>query len=243
MTESIDIKISILTPCVRPEGLEIVKKALDNQKFRNFEWLIGSKFNPNIGKWISDDFSDGFWSLNRIYTKMIKEAKGELIVSWQDFTWADEKTLDKFWYCYELEPNTLVSAVGDKYTDETWQNKTWTDPRKRKDLGNFYPCYPSDIEWNLNSCPKEALDKIGYFDDEMDFIGLGMDGYGVNERIDTLGGYDFKLNQSIESFSIGHGRSDNWEKDNLIHGGYIKRKKELIDKGQWPIIANYKLKS
>lgn len=236
------VKVSIITPTIRKDGLEIVKKSLDNQKFKEFEWIIVSPFDPDMGIWVKDDLKGGFWSLNRAYNKGISEAKGELIVSWQDYTWADEKTLDKFWYCYELEPDTLVSAVGDKYEDDTWNNKTWSDPRKRNDLGKFYPCYPSDIEWNLCSCPKEAILKVGGFDEQLDFMGFGMDAYSVNERIEALGGYDFKLNQGIESFSLGHGRVDKWEENNLIHGGYIKRKKELMSIGQWPVIANNNLK-
>lgn len=234
--------ISIITPCIRPEGLEIVKKALDNQKFRDFEWLIGSPFDPKMGKWVKDDFYDGFWSLNRIYNRLIKEAKGELIVSWQDYTWADEKTLGKFQYCYELEPKTLVSGVGNKYEDDTWEKETWIDPRIRTEYGNFYPCYPQDIEWNFCSIPREVIIKIGGFDEKLDFLGFGMDAYGVNERISDLGGYNFKLNQNIRSYSLGHGRVENWEKDNLIHGGYLERKKELVNIGSWPVIANNELK-
>lgn len=255
MTELTDIKISILTPSIRPSGINIVDDALSKQRFRDFEWIIcgpesmEESFFKNINKtkytYIGNPSlkAGQFWDLNYSYNKMIKEANGELIISWQDFTWADEKTLDKFWYCCELEPNTLVSAVGDKYIDDTWKDKTWSDPRKRNDLGKFYPCYPSDIEWNLCSCPKEAILKVGGFDEQLDFMGFGMDAYSVNERIEALGGYDFKLNQGIESFSLGHGRVDNWEENNLIHGGYIKRKKELISNGQWPVIANNNLKS
>ena len=233
-------KISILTPTIREDGVQIVKKSLSRQTSKDFEWLVGSYFNPKIGKsgrWIKDDFKGGYWSLNRIYNKLIKEAKGDLIVSWQDFTYADPEAIEKFAFHHKNEPKTIVTGVGNKYSNQSWAVKTWQDPRERTDQGSFYGCYFNDIEGNFCSCPKEVLLKIGGFDEKLDFLGFGMDWYGVFERIKDFGGYDFKIDQSNKSYSLGHprvGGEKRWEHNNLIHGGYIKRKKELIKKDVWP---------
>lgn len=238
------LRISVITPTIRPEGLQLVRRALSQQTFRNCEWLIGSPFEPKEMDnppcptvWVKDDFKGGLWSLNRIYNRLVSRANGQLLVSWQDFTWGRPDTLERFWYCYELEPKTLVSGVGNKYEDETWVVKTWQDPRERDDQGSFYPCDFADIEWNFCAVPKEALYAIGGFDEGADFEYLGMDGYGVNERLWDLGGWDFKLNQRIKSFSLGHGRVKDWEKLNGIHGKYIERRERLKTLGQWPKMA------
>lgn len=235
--------ISVITPTIRTAGLYLVKKALDRQIFKDFEWLICSPEKPELIKdckynvtWLEDDFEGGVWTLNRAYNYMIKNARGKLIVSWQDYTFAKPDGLQKFWDCYQAEPKTLVSGVGNKYIDESWTVKTWQDPRQRSDFGSYYSCNPHDCEWNYCSCPKQALYDIGGFDEEMDLLGFGMDGCSVVDRINIFGGYDFKLDQTNESFSLEHSRPELWEEKNLLYGGYVKRIKQLVDKGTYPVL-------
>ena len=237
--------ISVICPSVRTAGLYLVKKALDRQSFTDFEWLICSPDKPQLLKdceydvtWLEDDFIGGYWSLNRAYNYLIKNASGKLIVSWQDYTYANPDALEKFYNCYQAEPNSLVSGVGNKYSDETWTVKTWQDPRQRSDFGSYYACNPCSIEWNFCSCPKSALIDIGGFDEQMDLLGYGLDGISVNDRIESLGNYNFKLDQTNQSYSLEHKRKPDWEEHNLLHGGYQARKQELIDKGTWPCL-NY----
>lgn len=271
------MKISVITPTVRPEGLSLVEKALREQTFRDFEWIIVSpkvyeilndphfsevlgcdkyEFGPEfrgksysiLGKYEDKDApfiavipepekeEGDVWSLNKAYNTAIKEAKGELIISWQDWTYAKPDTLEMFWQHFKDEPKTLVSAVGNKYETDSWDIMIWKDPRIRDDMPSFYPCYPNDIEWNLCSVPKQALHDVGGFDEGLDKW-FGMDGFSVNMRIWDLGGYDFKLDQSIKSYSLPHGRVDDWEEKNAIHGPYEQRKEELKKKGKWPNVG------
>lgn len=241
-------KISVITPTVRPEGLVLVQKALRGQSFHDFEWIIvysglhtnilektgftgfDSKIVLDPGKKKGD-----IWSLNKAYNAGIRVAKGELIVSWQDYTFSKSGTLETFWQHYLDEPKTLVSAVGNKYESDSWDVMTWKDPREREDIGSFYPCYFQDIEWNLCSIPKQALYDVGGFDEGLDKW-YGMDGYSVNERILDLGGYDFKLDQSIKSYSLEHGRlgGKDWDKKNALNGPYEKRREQLKKLHLWP---------
>lgn len=226
-------KIVVITPTIRLEGLPLVQKALEEQTFDGFDWFVCSPKEPPKdcwATWIPDDFKGGLWTLNRAYNAMIKKADCELIVSWQDFTYAKSDTLERFWKHYEYEPKMLVSALGDKYETNKWKTRTWADPR----YGGL--CDFPQVEWNLCSCPKQALVDIGGFDTESDFLYLGMDGYGVNERLASLG-YQFYCDKKIESFSLGHGRISNWEKDNGIHGLYQKRVQYLKSRNQWPVIG------
>jgi len=195
--------ITVITPSIRKEGLLLVKEALDKQTFEDWEWVIGSPFKPEQKCiWVKDEFHDGYWSLNRIYNSMISKAKHDLIVSWQDWTYAKPDALEKFWNDYQVTKG-VIGAVGNKYKDETWTEKVWSDPRERSDQGTFYACTPQDVEWNLCACPKRALYDIGGFDEEMDFLGFGCDGVSVNERMDKFG-YMTYLDQTIKLYSLVH---------------------------------------
>ena len=227
------VKISVLTPTVRLDGLKLVETALENQDLQSFEWIIGSKEKPeNIDIpfiWIEDTFDGGAWSLNRMYNKMIKEAKSPLLVSWQDYTYAKADTLQRFLTHYEQDQKMLIGAVGNKYKTVYPEigAMVWKDPRERDDQGGYYKTGFENIEWNLCSCPKKALYDIGGFDEALDDY-FGMDGYSVNERISFLDKYDFALDQSIKSFSIPHGRPDQWEEKGAIHGPYKERQKYYL---------------
>lgn len=239
------MKISIIAPTIRPEGLAIVRASLKKQTFKDFEWLIGSPFNPEIpeAKWVKDDFKGGFWTLNRIYNKLIKEAQGELIVSLQDNIYIPPDGLEKFWIAHEKYPNAILATSGDQYESVDKfgrvQIKIWQDPRRRLDQGSFYEIFPQDCEWNYCAVPKKALYKIGGFCEKLDGTGYGMDGYQVNERLD-LEGFKFFIDHSNESFTIRHNRDDfggqeNWDKNNNLNNGeYEKVRLEFIDKGEWP---------
>lgn len=201
-------KITVITPTNRgDEALTLVIKSLKQQTFKDFEWILQRP----------DSKPEGLaWTLNRDYNTAIRKAKGDLIISWQDYTYAKPDTLERFYDHFTTEPNTLVTAVGNKYENESWTVLAWKDPRIRDDQGTYYPCYFSDIEWNLCSIPKNAIYSVGGFDESLD-TKYGMDGFSVNDRINLMGGYDFKIDQSIKSYSIPHSRPENWEKNNWIH--------------------------
>jgi hypothetical protein len=225
----------VITPTIRLSGIRLIEKALKRQTFTDFEWIIGAPFSTEIkATWVKDDFQDGYWSLNRIYNSMIRKAKGELIVSWQDFTSANPDCLEKFWTDYQ-ETKGIIGAVGNKYKDETWVEKVWQDPRERNDQGTFYICTPQDIEGNLAAYPRKALYDIGGFDEGADFLYYGMDCFGVNERLDKFG-YVTYLDQTIKSYSISHGRPKGWDEHNGLNGDYQAHKLDLIDKSMYPVL-------
>ena len=107
--------------------------------------------------------------------------------------------------------------MGNKYASvyPTLGEAVWFDPRITNQYGSYYPCYFSDIEWNFCSVPRQALYDVGGFDEELDKY-FGMDGYSVNDRINLIGGYDFKINQTIRSYSIPHGRPNQWDEYNAL---------------------------
>lgn len=245
------MKISVVTPTIRREGLDVVKKSLLKQTHKDWEWLIGSSFNPEIKEatWIRDDFKGGYWSLNRIYNRLFTHAQSELIVTWQDWIYGNIEGLAKFIEHYN-ETGGIISGVGDQYESvDKWgkpQVKIWSDPRKRTDLGSFYECYPNDAEWNWCAIPKAAIFQAGGMDESLDFLGYGGDQLQIGERMDALG-WKFYLDQTNESYTIRHDRSDfggqkEWDKNHtLFNGEYDKRKADLIKQGVWPVLPYLKL--
>lgn len=242
--------ISVVTPTIRKEGLEIVKKSLEGQLWKSFEWIIGSPFDPEIKsdkfkiKWVKDDFAGGFWSLNRIYNKMFKECGGEVIVSLQDWIHIPPRGLAAFLEAlHEVGEPAIISGVGDQYERLNEfgkpEVKIWSDPRKN-DKG-LYECYPNDAEWNWCAFPKKFIYDVGGMDEQLDFLGVGGDQFQVGERWDTMG-KKFYLDQSNESFTLRHGREDfggqeSWDsKHVLFNGAYNRRKVELVESGKWPVL-------
>jgi len=239
------MKISVVTPTIRKAGLEIVRKALAKQTEKDFEWLIGSPFDPEIkeAKWVKDDFVGGFWSLNRIYNKLFKNCSGKVVVSLQDWIHVPPTGVEAFLEALQQVGEAVISGVGDQYERLSElgrpEVKVWSDPRKNNN--GFYECYPSDAEFNWVAFPKKLAYRVGGFDEGLDFLGVGGDQLQFCERLDAIG-TKFYLDQSNESFTLRHGREDfggqkKWDsKHVLFNGEYDKRKAELIRNGEWPVV-------
>jgi len=211
--------ISVITPSIRPEGLKLVEKALKRQTHTDYEWLVDTSGEKNEGD---------YWGVYKAYNRLIKKAKGKLIVSWQDWTSADPTALEKFWFHHETEPKTIVGAVGNKYTNDTFTAITWKDPREL-DTGAYITCPWMSIELNLASFPTEAFYAVGGFDEYLDKYS-SLCGIDVLDRLNNLGGYEFKLDQTIKSYSLEHGRLPLWEENSPFNGPYNERRKVYKEK-------------
>jgi hypothetical protein len=231
-------KITVISPSVRMEGLKLVQKALEQQQFEEFDWIVCSPENPHTwATWVPNPpkKEGDYWTIYKAYNAMIREADGELIVSMQDYTYTKPDTLERLWFHYQNDPKSIIGAVGNKYQNDKWLVKTWSDPRINGDLGSFSSCDFNAIELNLCSFPKEALCAIGGFDEFLDRYS-SLCGYGELERLSDLGGYSFKLDHSINTFSLEHGRLPKWEENEPFSGQYEERKQYLKNVGKWPVL-------
>ena len=244
-------KISIILPTNRPGGLEHAKASLPRQTFQDFEVLVGSPFEPGFGRWVPDDFKGGFWTLNRTYNRLYNEARGELVVTLQDFIWVPPDGLERFWNTYE-RTRGLVTGIGDQYDrvglDGSHDKACWHDPRKgwtgfapigSDSIGKnvVQTLRPLSHEWNWASLPKSAILAAGGMDEEMDFIGFGCDNTSAVERMFEMG-YPFYIDFANEVFCQQHGRVLNWEKHHTLYGNYSRRKNELQKTGNWPVLTD-----
>jgi glycosyltransferase involved in cell wall biosynthesis len=243
------VRISVVTPSVRPEGLDIVKRSLDKQTFRDFEWIVVAPFwdkpetlpsgirtcsvteiiklpDPPRNK-------DDNYGLNKAWNAAFKVAKGELIISFVDMTWIPPDALQNFWYHYQDNPKSLVGGVGNQYA-EVQNGKPeimiWKDPRMRMDQGSFYEINPIDLEFCLTSVPKQAIFDIGGWDEAWDKY-AALSEKEACLRMDKLG-YKFYLDQSIEYRALTHPRlTKDWEERYRAGCKYMEKCIHEINEG------------
>ena len=146
------MKISCVTPSIRPSGLDITRKSLMSQTFRDFEWLVDINWT-------------GEHDLNKAYNRLLMRAKGELVVFLQDYINVRPDYLQRFWEAYTAHPDTFFTAPVGKVQSENYQPPATWDWRAHM----FTPDMTSDC-WEIDSAcaPLKALVKIGGFDEALD---------------------------------------------------------------------------
>lgn len=165
------MKISVLTPSIRPEGLKVLQQSLATQTFSDFEWLV------EIG--IPERGHD----LNHAYNRMLKRSRGDMIVSVQDFIKAPPDYLEKWWKAFD--PQTFLTAPVGKVDNLDFKGPAKWDWRAYED---------AKPEWNMweidsGAAPRAALFEIGGFDEELDNY-WSCDNLNVGKRA-QLAGYKF----------------------------------------------------
>lgn len=146
------IKISIITCSIRPAGLEITQKCLAEQTFKEFEWIQEISI-PEKGH-----------DLNQAYNRALRRARGELIVSLQDFIKVTPQYLDKFWKAYQEHPNTFMTAPVGKVDSPNYVGVPRWDWRAYKDA----KCRWNTWEIDSGAAPLDALKRVGGFDEALD---------------------------------------------------------------------------
>lgn len=168
------IKISVLTPTIRG------KEALQP----NAESLAAMTFPPDEVEWLTEESDGTKHDLNAAFNRMLRRAKGELIVFMEDFTKATTNGLIKFWEAYQREPNVFWTAPLGKTLD--WKEIKWDWRAYADAVDTTYNCW--EIDWG--AAPKKALFEIGGFDEELDKY-WSCDNVNVGYRA-YLNGYKFK---------------------------------------------------
>lgn len=168
------MRISVLTPTIRPEGLKMVADSLKAQTFRDFEWLV----EVNVS---------GKPDLNAAYNRMLKRAKGDIIVSVQDNI--------------ALEPQALEKIASARQGFWTYQLTNVDDWRK----GEIRKAGEYDWEIDFGSAPRQALFDIGGFDETLDEGRWGFDNVNVGFRA-FLAGHEIWVDPTINATGVDHER-------------------------------------
>lgn len=171
-------KISIITPSIRPRGLEMVQECLKRQTFTDFEWLV------EIGLGLKPD-------LNQAMNKMLRRATGEIVVSWQDYIKAPDNALEVI----ASLPRQFITYPVGKTLD--WKNVKW-DWRENVTKS----IEPHQWEADFASFPLQALKDIGGYDEDFD-RGWSSDNVIVAERASQRG-YTFSCYSDLKCVAYDH---------------------------------------
>lgn len=179
------MRISVLTPCVRPHRLAPVYASLMRQTFKDFEWLV------EFG------FSRDRFTLPEDMNKMLKRAKGDIIVIWQDSIEA---------------PDTFLGFVAGMYRVEgsEWTGYTYPVGKRRADGGIEWDWRktrhgeigPHEWETDLASCPASMLKCIGGYDESF-ASGWSWDNVEVGYRA-AAAGYEFACDPFVSGIADDH---------------------------------------
>ncbi len=82
--------------------------------------MVSQNFNGTF-EWLTDINWTGKHDLNKAYNRLIKRAKGELIVSLQDYTKIEPDALQRLWDAYQKEPDTFFTCPVGKVDNEEYQ--------------------------------------------------------------------------------------------------------------------------
>lgn len=175
-----EVKISVITVSIRPEGLAITQKCLQEQTFGEFEWLVEIG-QPGRGH-----------DLNRAYNRALQRAKGELVVSLQDYIKVRPDYLKKWWKTYQENPDSFITAPVGKVDNLQYDGETKWDWRayRNDETKNIRPCDWNCWEIDNGAAPLQALKEIGGFDEALDGHWSG-DNVNVGCRAE-LAGLNFK---------------------------------------------------
>lgn len=181
------MKISVITPSIRPEGLKVVQESLANQTLQDFEWLTEIGI-PRKG-----------CDLNQSFNRMIRRAKGELIVFYQDYIKIENDGLEKFWDAYLENKKDFITAPVGKTSD--WKDIVWDwrkNPEGKVDWLRW------EIDWAC--APKSALFEIGGFDEELDKF-WSFDNVNVGLRA-QMAGYTFRNLRTNQAVAFDHDKHE-----------------------------------
>lgn len=173
--------ISVLTPSIRPQYLNITQECLENQTFTDFEWLTEIGLRNN-----------GF-TLPSDLNKMLKRAKGDRIVMLQDCIRIDTDALERInALTHELWtfPVGQVMAFGN---EPEWD---WRATNDGTLLGPHY------WEADFACAPKQAFFDVGGYDEEFN-KGWSWDNVEVARRM-YRAGYTGYCDSSIRGVALKH---------------------------------------
>lgn len=154
--------ISIVTPSIRPRGLESIHQTLKEQTYTNWEWL------PRLS--VPREHPDLCYQVNQA----LDEAKGEIIVFVQDFIL--------------LRPTSLERIV-DLYR-EHGSMVAFTFPTGK--VTHFDSVHPDEIKWDWRKYATRNVLPYSQWEIDFGYVSreaLDLAGGGFDEGFDTAGGF------------------------------------------------------
>jgi glycosyltransferase involved in cell wall biosynthesis len=185
-----DITVSIVTPTIREGWWNLMANNIAVQNYKNLEWIIIDDYivdRSDIAKKYADKYSLDIKYLrgnkkrksgiSHAYNVGCVEAKGELIISLQDFMLLPQNGVELLVREYKNHPNSLLAPVDmyfkpkemtkdkeDAFNDEIEVFGELTRQNIRiNNHGMRLSDNPADFELNIGAFSKKTFDELGGF--------------------------------------------------------------------------------
>lgn len=177
------MKLSVITPSIRPQYLDITQKTLEAQTFQDFE------FHVDIG------LRNRGFGLPSDWNKLLRRCKGDIVVMLQD--------------CISIPPDALqrISELSHAKTGYTYPLKKMPqgsyDWRKyRAEALGTEKLTPNMWEIDLASAPLSLFHDVGGFDEDFN-NGWSWENVEIAYRAQAAG-YKFYVSHATEGEALDH---------------------------------------
>lgn len=212
-------KLSVLSPSIRPKGLEPVMQSLKEQTEQSFEWLVEVSC-----PWKGHD-------LNAAMNRLLRRATGDIIVIAQDYLTLPTDSLEKIADLHQVTEKTCftypvlkTNVLGDSSQE---LRGDW-----RPEKNDYIPYYR--WETDFASAPRQAFLDIGGYDEDFD-KGWSWDNVNVAHRM-KMAGYAFRCYPFIPATAWDHDRFEKHPFRGKKENGDLNQEKSLqIEKGLWKL--------
>lgn len=177
------MRISILTPSIRPEMVEVMKPAIEAQTFKDFEWLVD----------IEEPSST--FTLPAAMNRLLRKSQGEIIVILQDGISIPPDALESINNFSQYKKVAWTYPVGKQQGDRV--KFDW-----RTGLDLMFDIQPNEWETDFASAPREMFFDIGGYDERF-CNGWSWENVEVAWRA-AAAGYTFKCNPEISAEAVDH---------------------------------------
>ncbi len=232
------MRITVVTPTVRPEGLDMVAKCLKRQTFKDYEWVVVSPF-----KFVSKDKrvvwvqeppkkEGDYYGLNKAWNAAFKIAQGDLVVSIVDLLWFPPNLLEYLWTHFEVDQMACIGGVGNQYKvieNGKPEMMVWKDPRITGK--GFYEIKPFDLELCIASIPLKGIQRVGGVDEEYDKAPAWSE-KDLACRLESVG-YKCYIDESVEYRALQHPRlTEDWDDKYPESVARFQKDYKLIQEGK-----------
>lgn len=216
--------LSVVTPTIRLEGLDVVWDCLQRQDYRNWEWLISvpEQLHTALALWARDkdrvrvsieptERAD-FYQLNKAWNDLALRAHGQAIVSVTDWLWFADDVLHKLAQRYMAFGDHAIISVPTSHVaaDQTAEYATapitWVDYRllRAPDCSDLPELDPSAMELNLTMVPRKTFLNVGGMDESYDQV-AGMSEKELAYRM-KASGVALLLDKRLQARAIEHAK-------------------------------------
>ena len=262
--------ISVLTVTNRPGGIDVTWASLKKQTFTDFEWILCDELyewrKEEVKAYVNDTrlihipsprVHEDLWNLNKSHNAALRAARGDLIVSLQDYIWIRGDGLEKFWALHTaLGPRNLITGAGHKSEHprlahdikgkitifkEPFTDKPSGISERDSRLEGEMKLEETNASWwetNWAAAPRKVFYDLGGYEEQHDAEFYGCDNLTIALRAELLG-YRFWLDKTNQCIGLPHSdffpRPADWEKRHGRHGAFAAWYTKWIEDGRHPL--------